>query len=261
MNTMIINELKHKLTCEDFVTKGIVLVARCGSYAYGANNDNSDIDMFCITVPPMPYIFPSLYGEIEGFGTRLPRFESYQQHHVLHNDAEYDVNIHNITQFFNHSVVGNPNAIDKLFTPPNCILHKTSSGQLIIENRTKFLSKMCIARFIGFAQSHLKTMLKIKEGRIQYQTLGYDAKDAAHVIRQLLGLEQILTEYDYTLDKHSALIKAIRKSEFSLESIQKMIAEIIERVKKLEQTTNLQEKPEEEEIKEILLECIRLHNG
>ena len=66
---MILKQLKTAglINCEDFVVDNCIFLAMTGSQAYGASTDTSDIDIYGITVPPLPYIYPSQYGEIEEF--------------------------------------------------------------------------------------------------------------------------------------------------------------------------------------------------
>ena len=40
-----------------------------GSRAYGVQTDASDVDIYGYGTPPMEYVFPHWFGEIEGFGT------------------------------------------------------------------------------------------------------------------------------------------------------------------------------------------------
>ena len=47
----------------------------------------------------------------------------------------YDLTIYGIVKFFNLAMENNPNVIDSLFTPVNCVLHSTRVGNLVRENR------------------------------------------------------------------------------------------------------------------------------
>ena len=52
----------------------------------------------------------------------------------------------------------NPNVIDSLFTPVNCVLHSTRVGNLVRENRRLFLHKGAWPKFKGYAYSQLHKM-------------------------------------------------------------------------------------------------------
>jgi hypothetical protein len=57
------------------------------------------------------------------------------------NGRTYDLTIYGIIKFFNLAMENNPNVIDSLFTPVNCVLHITRVGNLVRENRRLFLHK------------------------------------------------------------------------------------------------------------------------
>ena len=56
-------------------------------------------------------------------------------------------------RFFQLVMENNPNMIDALFTPPNCVIHATRAGELVRENRRMFLHKGCWHRFNGTPSS------------------------------------------------------------------------------------------------------------
>jgi predicted nucleotidyltransferase len=107
-----------------------------GSVAYGVSSDTSDVDVYGWAIPPKDDLFPHLRGEVLGFGSPRPCFEQYQEHHIQDQDAlaghgrTYDLTIYGIIKFFNLAMENNPNVIDSLFTPVNCVLHSTRVGNL-----------------------------------------------------------------------------------------------------------------------------------
>ena len=107
-----------------------------GSVAYGVSSDTSDVDVYGWAIPHKDDLFPHLRGEVLGFGSPRPRFEQYQEHHIQDQDAlaghgrTYDLTIYGIVKFFNLAMENNPNVIDSLFTPVNCVLHSTRVGNL-----------------------------------------------------------------------------------------------------------------------------------
>jgi predicted nucleotidyltransferase len=140
-----------------------------GSVAYGVSSDTSDMDIYGWAIPPKDEIFPHLSGEIPGFGTPRERFEQFQQHHIDCPDElagkgrMYDVTIYNIVKYFQLCMENNPNMIDSLFTPAECVLHITQVGNIVRENRKLFLHKGCWPKFKGYAYSQLhKTDNKLK---------------------------------------------------------------------------------------------------
>lgn len=257
--TMILKQLKNQklINCNDFVVDNAIFVALTGSVAYGASNNMSDIDIYGITVPPLEYIYPSKYGEIDGFSVgRLPRFDEYQQHHIQFNNAEYDVKIYSIVKFFQLAMHGNPNVIDSLFTPANCVLHIDVVMQRIFMQRNIFLSKQCYERFRGFAYNHLKSMKQIKAGREHYCKYGYDVKDASHIVRQLLGIIEILETGDYILNKNAEEIIRIRQGYYSYEEMLQYCENLLCLAQIAKEKSSLRDEPDYQAIKKLLVNTI-----
>jgi len=131
-----------------------------GSVAYGTSGTVSDWDIVGICIPRKEEIFPT--GYIEGFGKKRNRFRTWQKHHIDYKEKEYDICIYNIVDFFDLCMNCNPNMISYLYVPDNCVLHSTQVGNLIRENRSIFLSKLCWPRFKGYAYSMLKKLTSKK---------------------------------------------------------------------------------------------------
>lgn len=256
---MILKELKNAglINCEDFVVRNSIFVALTGSVAYGASTNVSDVDIFGITIPPEPYLRPAKYGEIEGFSVgKLPRFDEYQQHHIAYDEAEYDCKIYSIVHFFQLAMNGNPNVIDALFTPANCVLHIDSIMQRILMKKDIFLSKQCYDRFRGFAYNHLKSMQHIKAGRERYCQFGYDVKDFSHVVRQLLGIIEILETGNYVLNKNAEEIIAIRNGKYNYFEAGIYGMELLKQAEIAKEKSQLREKPDFAEIKKMLVNAV-----
>lgn len=128
-----------------------------GSEAYGVKSDSSDIDIYGFCIPYKDIVFPHLSGEILGFGRQKKRFEQYQNHGIIdkENNKKYDIVIYNIIKYFHLTMECNPNMIDSLFTPQRCVLYANQLTNLVRENRKLFLSKLCLAKFKGYAYSQL----------------------------------------------------------------------------------------------------------
>jgi predicted nucleotidyltransferase len=97
-----------------------------GSHAYGTETPESDMDVYGWCIPPKNTLFPWLNNLVYGFDN-FPNFDQWQEHHVIDESAlggrgrEYDFGIYNITRYFYLCASCNPNMIDSLFTPQNCI--------------------------------------------------------------------------------------------------------------------------------------------
>jgi predicted nucleotidyltransferase len=247
-----------------------------GSHAYGCADTSldikSDMDIYGFCIPRREVLFPHLAGEIPGFGRQIKRFEQYQQHHVLDADAlggkgrEYDFTIFSIVRYFHLCMEGNPSCLDSLFTPHECVIHCTQVGNMVRENRKIFLHKGCFQRYKGYSYSQLHKMSskspevgsKRHELREKY---GIDLKYALHLVRLLCEVEQILAEGDLDLRRNSEQLKAIRRGEMTEAEIRAWASEKERQLEELYHKSTLPWGPDEEKIKQLLLNCLEQHYG
>lgn len=238
-----------------------------GSEAYGCGTNSSDKDYYGICIPPVSYIFPHTQGLIDGFDN-IPRFEQWQKHHVktLDESKTYDFQVFSIVKYFHLLADNNPNIIDSIFTPIDCIHHITSIGNLIRDNRKLFLSKRCWPKFRGYAVSQYKK-LKNKEyqgGRkeiVEADPEKVDRKFLYHTLRLLLEVEQIVEYGDLDLRRDREFYKAIRSGSIKLEEIQQTIERLLNTLDEKFAKSKLQVEPPLQKIKGILLKCLEIHYG
>lgn len=241
-----------------------------GSVAYGVASDTSDVDVYGWAIPPKDELFPHLRGELLGFGTPRPRFEQFQEHHVEDHDAlarrgrTYDLTIYGIVKFFNLAMENNPNVIDSLFTPASCVLHSTRVGNLVREQRHRFLHKGAWPKFKGYAYSQLhKIAIKQPQGKRAelVERHGYDVKFAYHVVRLLTEVEMILVEQDIDLQRNNEQLKAIRRGEWTEERLRQWCAEKESHLERAYSESTLRSTPDEPKIRALLLNCLEEHYG
>jgi predicted nucleotidyltransferase len=249
-----------------FLRNNIHFETMMGSIAYGVSSDASDVDIYGFCIPPKHIIFPHLAGIIEGFGSRGDRFEQWQQHHIKVDNKEYDCTIYSIVKYFQLCMQNNPNMIDSLFVPRRCILHSSSIGEHLRENRKLFLHKGSWHKFKGYAYSQVNKMntKKPEEGSKRYemvQKYGYDLKFAYHVVRLLNEVEQIMIEHDLDLERNREQLKSIRRGEWKKEEIVDYFQTKEKELESLYTNSKLPHSPNENKIKKILLECLEMHYG
>lgn len=241
-----------------------------GSVAYGVSSDTSDVDVYGWAIPPRDDVFPHLRGEIPGFGPPRKRFEVFQEHHIPDADAlggggrTYDVTIFGVVRFFDLAMQNNPNVLDSLFTPINCVLHSTRVGDLVRENRRIFLHKGAWAKFKGYAYSQLhKIATKRPEGRRAEIVAehGYDVKFAYHVVRLIGEVEQILTEGDMDLQRDNERLKAIRRGEWAEDRLRSWFDAKERDLERAWAESKLPAQPDAPKIKELLMRCLEEHYG
>lgn len=241
-----------------------------GSVAYGVSGDASDMDVYGFAIPPKEDVFPHLRGEIFGFGRQVQRFEQFQQHHVIDEDAvggrgrEYDLTIYSIVKFFQLVMENNPNMVDSLYTPNDCVLHITKIGQMVRDRRDVFLSKLVFHKFRGYAFSQISKMSGKTEDSKRWemvQKYGYDLKFAYHSVRMVLECEQALTEGTLDLRRNADMLKAIRAGAWTEQQVRDWFTQKEMLLQPLYNTSSLPYKPNESAIKALLLECLEEHYG
>lgn len=240
-----------------------------GSVAYGASNDNSDMDVTGWCIPTKEIVFPHTAGYIYGFGDKPPEFGSWQRHHVIDKEGtsgerNYDFAIYGVVKYFQLCMEGNPNMIDSLFVPQRCILHETELGHMVRENRRVFLHKGCWPKFKGYAYSQLnKIEHKDAEGKRKalIDEFGYDVKFGYHVVRLLLEIQQILEVQDLKLDINGAQLREIREGKWTLDYLRKWAEEKMHELEAVHAKSDLRPEPAEGQIKDLLLKVLTVHFG
>lgn len=119
--------------------KRIILMGLGGSYAYGTNNENSDIDFRGITL--------NLPSDLLG----LTDFEQYE-------DENTDTVIYSFNKIVKLFLECNPNTIELLGLDEEQYLIKTELGQELLDHKHLFLSKRAARSFGGYASAQLRRL-------------------------------------------------------------------------------------------------------
>lgn len=119
--------------------KRIILMGLGGSYAYGTNNENSDIDFRGITL--------NLPSDLLG----LTEFEQYEDEHT-------DTVIYSFNKIIRLLLECNPNTIELLGLDEEQYLIKNDLGQELLNNKHLFLSKRAAKSFGGYASAQLRRL-------------------------------------------------------------------------------------------------------
>ena len=123
----------------DRLGKRIILLGLAGSYSYGTNNENSDIDFRGITLNKKSDL------------TGLTIFEQYV-------DDNTDTVIYSFNKIIKLLMSCNPNTIELLGLKAEHYLYLNDLGKKLIDNRNLFLSKLAIYSFGGYAQAQLRRL-------------------------------------------------------------------------------------------------------
>jgi len=251
-----------------FLSMNIMYETIMGSVAYGVSSDTSDMDVYGFCIPPKTELFPHLAGEIEGFGKKKDRFTEWQKHHIndVGSEKVYDLTIYNITKYITLCMDNNPNMIDSLFTPQECVLHITKVGQMVRDKRKMFLHKGSWVKFRGYAYSQLHKMASktpqngSNRDKLRKQ-FGFDVKFAYHVVRLLDEAEQILLEGDIDLRRNREQLKAIRRGDMTEQEIREWASNKEKHLENVYQSSKLPQSPPKAKIKALLMECLEEHYG
>ncbi len=255
-------------------------LTQMGSHAYGVNRADSDHDVYGFVMPPKEVIFPHLAGQIIGFGELKHINERWNVWHTPEkkdgqpglidpdNGKEYDFQLYNIVDYFQLVMEGNPNMVDSLFTPSECVLHSTKVGDMVRENRKLFLTKKVWHTFKGYAYKQMRkmgSMQRTGKRKAVVEEHGFDLKFAYHVVRLLNEVEQLLTEGDMDLRRNREQLKAIRNGEWTKEQVESYFArkevelEVLYNESKL--PWGIEEDNRKNKIRRLLFECIEEHYG
>ena len=248
----------------NFIKNNVNYLCIMGSHAYGYATSDSDKDIYGFCVPPKNIVFPEQSGLLYNFDS-FPEFKSWQEHNVEDpsNKNIYDFTIYNIVYYVKLLIDNNPNIIDSIFIPQDCILFSTPGAEKIRSARQKFLSKKGFHKFVAYMMSQLKKLDRKPEGKRLgiVEKYGYDTKFLSHSIRLALFIEQILMEHDLDIRRHSKLLSSVRNGEWSLSKGKEWIHQKELDLQSLFIKSSLREEPNYLEIKELLLDVLAIYFG
>lgn len=116
--------------------KPLLIVIR-GSHAYGTNLPTSDTDYAGVFIQSL--------DDILGFG--------YKEQI---NDDKNDIVFYEIKRFLELVTANNPNILELLNTPEDCIIYKDSNFDEILNHKKDFITKTCAKSFAGYATQQIK---------------------------------------------------------------------------------------------------------
>ena len=90
---------------------------------------------------------------------------------------------------------------------------------------------------------------------------GYELKWAYHVVRLMNEVEQILVEGDLDLQRNREQLKSIRRGEWTLDELRAYFQNKEHALETAYANSPLPHGPDEEAIKELLMNCLEQHYG
>lgn len=241
-------------------------LTKMGSQAYGCSDDDSDLDIYGFCIPPLDMIFPHLRGEILDFGDQHQRFKNHQEHHLLHDNFNYDISIYSIVHYFHLLMENNPNMTDSIFTYDTDVIFQTKISKLVRDNKHIFLHRGAYHRYTGYAHSQFHK-IKNKNGHENekrnnsIKTFGYDVKYGYHLLRLMLEISDILNNGTFDIKANSAYLKEIRQGKYTFAELETEFNRLDRMMAIAYENSKLPDKPDELAIKKLLLNCIEEHHG
>lgn len=175
--------------------KNIILLALSGSYSYGTNNENSDIDLRGCTLETKK----ALIG-----------FTNFEQ--VV--DTDTDTTIYGFNKLVNLLLNCNPSTIEMLGCKDEHYLIKTSIGQELLDKKILFLSQRAYDSFGGYANQQLRRL----QNAIARDSLSQPEKEQ-HILNSIkFAMKNFQQRYaDFDQGSISLYIDSSGKSEFDEE--------------------------------------------
>lgn len=127
------------LRTDEHLGKHIILLGLAGSYSYGTNNENSDIDIRGVML--------NRKSDLIG----LTEYEQYV-------DNNTDTVIYTFNKMVTLLLSCNPNTLELLGLSPEHYLYLNEIGQSLLDNTHLFLSKRAIQSFGGYADAQLRRL-------------------------------------------------------------------------------------------------------
>lgn len=166
---MTLEQIKLKLQSSDYdflrndehLGKNIIILTLGGSYAYGTNNENSDIDIRGCALNSKNEILTN------------KNFEQFVNENT-------DTTIYSFNKLITLLINVNPNTIEMLGNKPEHYFYISPIGKQLLNNYKLFLSKRCINSFAGYANQQL---MRLKNNIARY-TLSQSEKEQ-HILKSI----------------------------------------------------------------------------
>jgi predicted nucleotidyltransferase len=133
------------MNIQDLKDKGLIIFeAIGGSRAYGTDLPTSDTDIRGVFILPKDDIMGSKYVEQV-------------------NDKKNDIVYYEIRRFIELISTANPNILELLNTPEECILYKDPVFDILLAEKDIFVTKQCRNSFGGYATTQIKKARGMKK--------------------------------------------------------------------------------------------------
>lgn len=238
-----------------------------GSHSYGVATKDSDRDVVSVTIPPKTEIFPHLMGEIAEINVTVRhKFRSFQKHHMLVDGIKTDLTITSFQHFLNSLFPNNPNIVDMMFAPDDCVIHASKAFREFLSYRRAILTQESFLRFRKYGASQIYKLQNIKSHNNRTELVekhGYDVKYAYHAFRLFSQARQIATEGDLNLrdPQRIATMRYIREGAYSLEEFHSLMKEEGDKLRAAEESCRLPKKIDKIMARDIIYRTLEVKFG
>jgi len=246
----LLNDLLIKHSKDFDLWNNMIILAYMGSIAHGTYEAGKmdDKDVMGIIIPPATYILG-----LNQFGSRGTQEIKYEY---------WDVVLYELRKFVSLLIKNNPNVLGLLWLSEDMYLKKAEAGQCLIDNRELFSSKLAYNSFCGYAYSQLCKMEKNaylgymgKKRKELTNKIGYDSKNASHLIRLLkMGIEFLETGQVNVKRNDVSILLEIKRGQWKLEKVKRYADELFKGLEIAKNKSPLPEQPNREKVNKLLIE-------
>lgn len=267
------------MNLEKIANDNIIYRTIVGAQMYGLVTPNSDRDEVGVFIPPKDFVLG--IHDVEQVEIRINPASSG----VRNTKEDVDIVIYALPKFLKLLANNNPNIVELLFAPQNCVLSTSKWWQKILDNRDAFVCQKSYHTFSGYAFSQKKKIVTKKAtyerylgymkegwtpeqamnmlpepigGRIDYyEKFGYDVKFASHLIRLFYEGLELLKEGELHLPLHkNNEVLAIKNGEVTMEEVLKLADKLNDRMDNMKDITTLPSKPDWDRINDLQIEIL-----
>lgn len=245
-----------------------ILLGYCGSIAHGTYYRKSEIDdrdVMGVFVLPLRRYFGLSY--VVGAPRKKVAEDCLEEYRKF--EGEWDIVCYSIGKFVRLLLRNNPNVVSLLWLPEYHYLKKTREGQLLIDNRDIFTSKLAYESFCGYAYGQLHRMTHGahkgymgEKRKALVEKFGFDCANASHLVRLLkMGIEFLTTGELVVERPESSLLIEIKRGLWKLEDVKKMAEALFGKMELAFINSKLKDKPDHGQANNLLIDIVCSFHG
>lgn len=238
----------------DMAIRNTIYKIRIGSTLYGTITETSDEDLGGIFIPDKDYVLGIKNVEQVELSEKISKS-------VRNQKGDTDYVVYALTKFIPLAMANNPNILEFLYAPENCVLYRDKYANRLIQNRHLFLSKKAYHTFKGYSYSQ-RQKLEVKRDNMTGRTelvekFSYDTKFGSHLLRLLLECLQLLTKKTLTfpLPQHN-LVRDVKLGKYDLTWVLNKAEELEKLVDLAYVQSDLQYGADQEAINKLQIELL-----